>query len=159
MSDFWEAVLRLFAATVAGVVLGLNRDMHEKPVGARTLGLVALGSALATLASTNFGNLTFKEDTISRVIQGVLTGIGFIGAGVILHDTDRGRIQGLTTAATVWVAAILGVVCGLGAWLIAAIGGALTIAILVSGGLADRISRRRVAKESGEPEPPRGEED
>ena len=158
MPDFLEAVLRLLAAAVAGMVIGVNRDLHDKPIGARTLGLVALGAALATLASTNFGNLTFKEDTISRVIQGVLTGIGFIGAGVILHDPGRLRVEGLTTAATVWVAAILGIVCGLGAWLIAAIGGALVLLILVSGGLVDRLFRHLFGTQPA-PRPSAGEED
>jgi len=134
-----EAVLRLVAATIAGMVIGLNRDLAEKPMGMRTLGLVSLGSALATLATTNFGMIGFHADAISRTIQGILTGVGFIGGGVILRDIGRRTVYGLTTAATVWIAAALGIACGLGAWLIAIAGSAITLILLVLGGPFERL--------------------
>jgi putative Mg2+ transporter-C (MgtC) family protein len=134
-----EAVLRLAAATLSGMVVGLNRDLHDKPMGMRTLGLVSLGSALATLATTNFGMLGFHADAISRTIQGILTGVGFIGAGAVLRDRQRQTVQGLTTAATVWIAATLGIACGLGAWLIAIAGGGIAIILLILGGPLERL--------------------
>lgn len=106
-AELIEAALRLVVATLAGMAIGLNRDLHNKPVGMRTLGLVSLGSALALLSATSFGKLEYDQDAVSRVIQGLLTGVGFIGAGVVLHDKSRMKIHGLTTAATVWVASTL----------------------------------------------------
>ena len=80
MIGWTEVILRLAAAMVIGGVIGLDRNLHHKPTGVRTLGLVALGSAIVVL--------TVEHDSqadISRVVQGVITGVGFIGAGVILH--------------------------------------------------------------------------
>lgn len=115
-----DIVLRLGLAALTGVLLGLNRDLRGKPLGMRTLGLVALGAAAVTVAAVQFENLMFYPDPLSRVVQGVvqgvLAGISFIGAGVVLRDRQRGTVEGLTTAATVWVAAALGIACGLAAW-------------------------------------------
>jgi len=111
MIGWTEVILRLAAAMVIGGVIGLDRNLHHKPTGVRTLRLVALGSALAVL--------TVGRDSqadISRVVQGVITGVGFIGAGVILHRASAKRVHGLTTAAAIWVTAALGVLCGLGSW-------------------------------------------
>jgi putative Mg2+ transporter-C (MgtC) family protein len=73
-AELAEATLRLVVATLAGMAIGLNRDIHNKPVGMRTLGLVSLGSALALLSATSFGKLEYDQDAVSRVIQGLLTG-------------------------------------------------------------------------------------
>jgi putative Mg2+ transporter-C (MgtC) family protein len=160
--DLVEAVLRLVAATVAGMAIGLNRDLADKPMGMRTLGLVSLGSALATLATTNFGILGFHADAISRTIQGILTGVGFIGGGVILRDIGRRTVYGLTTAATVWIAAALGITCGLGAWRIAIVGGAITLILLILGGPFERLihllrtgERLAADEHDGEKAPPK----
>jgi putative Mg2+ transporter-C (MgtC) family protein len=152
--DLLEAAFRLLVATLAGMAIGLNRDLHNKPVGMRTLGLVSLGSALVLLASTRFGQLEFEQDAVSRVIQGILTGVGFIGAGVVLHDKTQIKIHGLTTAATVWVAAVLGVTAGMGAWLVTIIGSGLTLALLVFGGrLEARLERLIVGPRTNDREP------
>ena len=152
--DLLEAAFRLLVATLAGMAIGLNRDLHNKPVGMRTLGLVSLGSALVLLASTRFGQLEFEQDAVSRVIQGILTGVGFIGAGVVLHDKTQMKIHGLTTAATVWVAAVLGVTAGMGAWLVTIIGSGLTLALLVFGGrLEARLERLIVGPRTNDREP------
>jgi putative Mg2+ transporter-C (MgtC) family protein len=132
-AELAEATLRLVVATLAGMAIGLNRDIHNKPVGMRTLGLVSLGSALALLSATSFGKLEYDQDAVSRVIQGLLTGVGFIGAGVVLHDKTRMKIHGLTTAATVWVAAVLGITAGMGAWVVTIAGSAVTLFLLVIG--------------------------
>ena len=128
-----DDVLRLLVAAGTGLLIGIDRDMNDKPVGMRTLSLVALGSALVSISVIEFQNLRDHPDAISRVIQGVvagvLTGVGFIGAGVILHDAKAKTVHGLTTAATVWIAAGLGIACALGAWLLVV--AAITVTLLV----------------------------
>jgi putative Mg2+ transporter-C (MgtC) family protein len=130
-----ECLLRLGCATAIGVAIGFNRNLADKPMGMRTLALVALGAALITLATISFSNLEDHPDALSRVvqgiIQGVLTGIGFIGAGVILRDRQKQTVHGLTTAASVWVTAALGVACGLAEWTVVACGTAITIGVLI----------------------------
>jgi len=141
MSDWIDVALRLGAALAGSMLLGLNRELHDKPTGMRTLGLVGLSSAVVTLAATGMGSFT-SPDATSRVIQGVLTGIGFIGAGVILRDAPGVRVHGLTTAATVLVTATLGVVFGLGQWVLALTGLALALGVLILGGSLEQALRR-----------------
>ena len=132
-----DQMLRLLAATAAGIALGFNRELRNKPLGMRTLALVGLGSAIAVLAAVHFRDLDESPEALSRVVQGslqgVLTGIGFIGAGVVLHDTKRAKIHGLTTAATVWITATLAVACALAAWSLVLTG--LLLALLLLFGL------------------------
>ena len=110
-----EAVIRLLAATGIGGAIGLNRELTRKPAGLRTHALVALGSGLVTVTALQLGPGAggTNADAISRVIQGLIVGIGFVGGGVILHTEGR-SVSGLTTASTIWVAAGLGISCGLG---------------------------------------------
>lgn len=139
-----EICLRLGAAVLAGGLVGINREMHSKPVGVRTLGLVALGAALVTLAGSGFtGDGT--DANASRAIQGTITGIGFLGAGVIVKAEGSGRVHGLTTAAAIWVTAALGIICGLGAYRPLALGTGFLLATLMIGGVIDRAidARRR----------------
>ncbi|KFG68386.1 magnesium transporter [Microvirga sp. BSC39] len=131
--DQVEISLRLCVATIAGMIVGINRDIHNKPIGMRTLGLVSLGSALVILAGSVYEGLHFSQDAVSRVVQGILTGLGFLGAGSILRAKDGTEVQGLTTAATVWIAAGLGVTAGLGAWFITAAGTLVTLFLLTYG--------------------------
>ena len=102
------------------MAIGINRDLQNKPIGMRTLALVALGAALVAVAGIDHPGMAPHPDALSRVIQGiiqgVMAGISFIGAGVILRDAQSKTVEGLTTAATVWVAAALGIACGLAAW-------------------------------------------
>jgi putative Mg2+ transporter-C (MgtC) family protein len=140
--DQVEISLRLLVATIAGMVVGINRDIHNKPIGMRTLGLVSLGSAIVILAGSVYEGLHFSQDAVSRVVQGILTGLGFLGAGSILRAKDGTEVQGLTTAATVWIAAGLGVTAGLGAWFITLAGTAMTLFLLTYGKrLEDRLIR------------------
>src|SRR5262245_39321926 len=115
--EFTEIAARLGAAALSGAVIGLNRDLENKPIGSRTLGLVPLGAAVVTVAVVQVPGMAEHPDAMSRVvqgvIQGVMAGISFIGAGVILRDAQARTIEGLTTAATVWVTAALGIACGL----------------------------------------------
>ena len=125
-----DVVIRLLAATGIGGAIGLNRELTRKPAGLRTHALVALGSALATVSALQLGGPVEAThgDAVSRVIQGVIAGIGFLGGGVILHTEGR-NVVGLTTAATIWVAAALGVSCAVGQWRVA--GSAVLIALVV----------------------------
>lgn len=130
-----DAVFRLLAAAAVGMIIGLNRDMWGKPTGIRTLGLVSLGAALVALATTMHPLVAGHPDALSRVIQGViqgvLTGIGFLGAGVVMRDPKAMEVHGLTTAATVWVTAALGIACALASWHLVIAGLAITLVLLV----------------------------
>jgi putative Mg2+ transporter-C (MgtC) family protein len=137
--DWSEIVLRLGVATLAGGAIGLNRDLHGKPIGLRTLGLVSLATAMIVLLSSQAADATRISDATSRIIQGILTGIGFLGAGVIVRAEHHFRIRGLTSAACTWLTACIGILCGAGQWRIVAVGLAITFAVLILGG---RIERR-----------------
>jgi putative Mg2+ transporter-C (MgtC) family protein len=129
-----DGILRLIVAAIVGIAVGFNRELHGKPLGMRTLALVSLGAALASITAINFAGLDEHPDALSRVVQGVLqgvlAGIGFIGAGVVLHDRQSQTVYGLTTAASVWVTAALGIACALAAWGLVLTGVVLTLAIL-----------------------------
>jgi putative Mg2+ transporter-C (MgtC) family protein len=131
-----EVALRLFAAAMAGVILGINRDLKRKPTGMRTLALVALGAALATVATVYLADIQSDPDALSRVVQGVLqgvlTGIAFLGAGAIIRSDKAGEHPGLTTAANVFVVAAIGIACGLGEWWAAFFGFLFAFLILVA---------------------------
>ena len=105
--DIADVALRLFVAVLVGVLLGVNRDLAGKPIGMRTLALVSLAAAVVSLSTIHFQNFSDHPDALSRVvqgiIQGVMGGIGFIGAGVILRDYRAQTVENLTTAATVWL--------------------------------------------------------
>src|SRR5262245_49799208 len=131
MLEWTDILLRLGGAAGAGVILGINRDIHNKPIGTRTLGLVGLGAATAVVAAVQIPGMAEQSDAASRVIQGVMAGISFIGAGVILRDVGSQNVQGLTTAATVWAVAALGAAFGLAMWSTAAIALALALVLLV----------------------------
>lgn len=137
-----DTVLRLGSATLIGAAIGLNRDLRGKSIGVRTLGLVGLASAIAAVAVASASDHGVF-DPASRVIQGVLTGIGFLGAGVIVRGEDH--IRGLTSAASTWVTACLGLVCGLAAWPVVAVGTVLVFALLIFGRTIERAGRRLLA--------------
>lgn len=138
MLDWSDIILRLGVAALAGGALGLNRDLHGKPVGVRTLALVALATAMITALADPIGKGGFT-DAGSRVIQGVLTGIGFLGAGVIFHAERHFRVRGLTSAACVWLTACVGIMCGAGHWRIVGVSLAIAFAVLIFGGRVERV--------------------
>lgn len=119
--------LRLIVALIVGALIGLQREAKHKAAGLRTHMLVALGTALF-IVSVN--EIQFHEDALSRVIQGIITGIGFIGAGAILKLADQQRIRGLTTAAGIWLTAAGGVAAGLGQFAPALVGAILAWFVL-----------------------------
>jgi len=114
-----RVIIRLLAALVAGAIIGYQRERAGKAAGLRTHMLVSMGTAMFVLAAAENG---MQQDAISRVVQGLATGIGFLGAGAILKLESERRIRGLTTAAGIWMTAALGVAIGLGALGTAAVG-------------------------------------
>lgn len=141
---------RLLIAVLLGALIGINRDLHGKPAGLRTHSLVALGAALAVLASVRLAGSDHQADVVSRVAQGVLTGVGFLGAGVILRDPGDGRVHGLTTAAAVWVTALFGVASGAGAYREVGAGFVLVLLVLWLGGPIERLVRRVFREPTGD---------
>ena len=143
-------VLRLLIATLVGGILGSNRELHGKAAGVRTHALVSLGAAIVTVAilRQQVEGTISDPNAIGRIIQGILTGIGFLGAGVILRDAG-GHVSGLTTAATIWVCAALGIVCGLGYWNLLSVSVGLTLAVLLFGEAFERVAERIFKRKSG----------
>jgi putative Mg2+ transporter-C (MgtC) family protein len=133
---FASAVVRLLVAALLGAVVGFERERAGKAAGLRTHMLVALGAALLMLAAAESG---MTSSDLSRIIQGVITGIGFLGAGSILKSEEQREIRGLTTAAGIWLTAGVGVAAGLGRWGTAAVAVAASWIIL---GLLTRLERR-----------------
>lgn len=132
--EFVRVTFRLLAAMLLGAIVGLERESTGKPAGVRTYMLVALASALFVIVPLELG-MPLAE--VARIAQGVATGIGFIGAGAILKLRENREIQGLTTAAAIWMTAAVGMTVGLGglgigvlsvtlAWVILAIIGRIT---------------------------------
>ncbi len=122
-----RVVLRLVAALLAGGIIGLQREVSGKAAGLRTHMLVCAGTTLFVLAASGAG---MQQDAMSRVIQGLVTGIGFLGAGAILKVESSHQIKGLTTAAGIWMTAALGVAIGVGQLGTAAIGTVLAWFVL-----------------------------
>ena len=122
-----RVVVRLIAALLAGGVIGLQRETSGKAAGLRTHMLVCAGTTLFVLAAIDVG---MEQDAMSRVIQGLATGIGFLGAGAILKVESQYQIKGLTTAAGIWMTAAIGVAIGVGQLGTAAVGTALAWFVL-----------------------------
>lgn len=123
----FRVLIRLLVATLLGAVVGYERERTGKSAGLRTHMLVAVSSAMFVLAPLEAG---MSASDVSRIIQGIATGIGFIGAGAILKVTSDREIQGLTTAAGIWMTAAVGLAAGLGRLGLAAIGVAVAWIIL-----------------------------
>ena len=135
LEEVGVVTIRLVAATVLGGLLGLTREHQRKAAGLRTHMLVALGAATVVLAPRLAG---MNSGDVSRVIQGVVTGIGFLGAGTILKTNDEHQIHGLTTAASVWVTAGIGVAAGVAPLWLAVASGAVAWVVLTPLALLER---------------------
>ena len=143
-----QVIGRLALATAFGAIIGLNRELERKPAGLRTHALVALGAALITVIALHLSLPTQGDDSSapSRLLQGLLAGIGFLGGGVILRRRhDPPGISGLTTAASLWVVSGVGIGVGAGMWRTALAAVALTLVVLVAGDVVDRWLRGRGA--------------
>ncbi len=146
-SGYWlEMSLRIVLSMLAGSLIGINRDLHHKSIGLRTLGLVSLSSCLLVLTLSQYAALHGfnSSDPASRVTQGIVSGIGFLGAGVILRGPDQIHVYGLTTAAAILVVAALGIACALAAWPILVIGFVVTLFLLIVCGPIEHAIQSRI---------------
>jgi putative Mg2+ transporter-C (MgtC) family protein len=134
-----EAIVRMFAALLAGGIIGLERSYHGRAAGLRTYALVSFGSALL-VAGGQYELFSHDRDTadVTRIIQGIVTGIGFLGAGVIVKEGFS--VRGLTTAASIWVASAIGVVLGAGSYWMGATASVVTlVALTILRHIEDRL--------------------
>jgi putative Mg2+ transporter-C (MgtC) family protein len=145
MIEFVDAAQRLAMAALVGGAVGLNRNVNGKPVGVKTLALVSVGAAAFTMAGTDFVDAG-RWDAASRVIQGIATGVGFVGAGAILKNDKEENIEGLTTATSVWVTAALGCACGLGEWRIAGLATLVALVVLLLGSRVEALAQRLLGR-------------
>ncbi|MBN3926795.1 MgtC/SapB family protein [Nostoc sp. NMS4] len=133
-NDWLNISFRLCIALLIGAIIGLERQIRRKPAGLRTYILVSLGSALFTLIIMQTEGLQTSPDALSRVIQGIAAGIGFLGAGEIVRQSSQKsqqlEIHGLTSAAAIWVSSALGIAAGCGLWQLGLIGAMLTFLVL-----------------------------
>ena len=135
IADFADTLVSLFTAFVLGTLIGAERQYRQRTAGLRTNVLVAVGAA----AFVDLAMHLEGADGAVRVIAYVVSGIGFLGAGVIVHESERFRVRGLTSAACTFLAACLGIVCDAGQWKIVAVALALAFVLLTVG---RRIERR-----------------
>ena len=137
-NDWVGIVLRLSLALLVGGAIGWNRQQRHKSAGLRTHMLVSLGAALFVLVPLQ--SSAHSGDAVSRVIQGIATGVGFLGAGEILHlsrpNSVNPKVKGLTSAASIWVTAALGIISGCGWWQLAVSG---TVMALITLGLVKML--------------------
>ena len=148
-----DVIARLGMAVVCGGAIGLERDLRRMPTGLRTLALVCLGSAVAVLAAIKAGD----SDGFSRVAQGIVTGVGFLGGGVILQKGELRNIKGLTTATAIWFTAAVGLLCGLGELKIAAIATAFALAVLLADTIIDPLMSKDKDAKTAAAKTPDGE--
>jgi putative Mg2+ transporter-C (MgtC) family protein len=128
MHQLVRVTLRLSAALAIGTLIGLQRELTHKPAGLRTHMLLALGTALFVLGAAESG---MHLDSLSRIVQGLATGIGFLGGGAILKLTNEREIHGLTTAAGIWMTAAASAAAALGQIAAALIGTLLGLLVLI----------------------------
>jgi len=150
LAEQWPVIARLALAALLGAIIGLEREYRGYPAGVRTLALVCLGTALFTEMSS-----TFAGDS-GRVAAQIVTGIGFLGAGVIMREGLN--VRGVTTAATIWTAASVGIAVAQQYGLVAAFTTLLVVALLEASPLtkhvAERGARMRAAREVASPTSP-----
>ena len=136
-----DIVIRIGVATLIGALIGLERELHGISAGFRTHALVCLGATLFTIISIQFSILDPRID-LSRVASGIVTGIGFLGAGAIFFD-KRG-VHGFTTAANIWVVAALGMMIGIGEIVVSVIASGFILVVLVIGKLIEiRVLKKK----------------
>jgi putative Mg2+ transporter-C (MgtC) family protein len=139
LENMTRLVSRLLVAGVLGGALGYERELRGKDAGFRTHILICVGSALFVTIPQQAG---ISVDSMSRVIQGIITGIGFVGGGAILKLDEEHRIEGLTTAAGIWLTAAVGIAAGLGREGSALVGALLALFVIAAlGQVSRRLSR------------------
>ena len=137
---YWSIALRLALALLAGIILGLNRWLHHKSAGIRTHSLVAIGSATAIMLISDF----VKDDAqaVSRVLQGLITGLGFLGAGVIIRERSSQKVHGLTTAASIWSCAMIAAAFGGSQFILGGMALGAILLTLMIGGPLERLAAK-----------------
>jgi putative Mg2+ transporter-C (MgtC) family protein len=146
-----QLILRLGLATIITAVIGFEREIRGHPAGIRTHALVGLGSALFTIAGAYGFRNAGQADAPARVAAQVVVGIGFIGAGTILRHGSS--VHGLTTAASLWLAAAIGVSIGAGLIALTLVAAAMVLVLLVLGHFTDRYFAARRRKDGTSPPP------
>lgn len=141
IADYWEIVLRLSLATFVGTILGWEREAQNKPAGLRTHMMVSLGSAVFVIIGLQIMQTPLEADAyvqfdFLRVVEGIIGGVGFLGAGAIIHS--RGSVHGVTTAASIWLTAAIGIACGMGYYQIASTVAVLGLVVLLLFGFLER---------------------
>ena len=144
---YGEMALRLFLALSAGIILGLNRWMHHKSAGIRTHSLVAIGSATAVMSIGYLG--TTDVQALRHVLQGLITGLGFLGAGVIIREHSSQKVHGLTTAASIWSSALIAAAFGAGELALGALSLCAILITLIIGGPLERLLTRMTGVQHG----------
>lgn len=144
-----DAALRLGSAVAIGGLVGLDRGLRNKPAGLRTHALVSLGAALMTYTGIELA--TTEPGAVTRVLQGVIAGVGFLGGGVILRDAQDLRVRGLTTAASIWIVAGLGMACGAGHWRTGLLASLFTLVVLMGGHRIEQLLSSWSEAEAEEP--------
>jgi putative Mg2+ transporter-C (MgtC) family protein len=134
-------VFGIVLAVVLGAAIGLEREFSGKAAGLRTNILICLGAAVFTIISKRMAG---EGDSLTRIAAGVVTGVGFLGAGAIIQD--RGGVHGLTTAATIWFMACLGMACGAGLYELAVISTLIAVFVLIGLRLIHRSLRNYIDK-------------
>ena len=146
----WNAFIPMLAAVVLGSVVGLERELHQKAAGLRTIILICTGAALFTVVAGHFSD----PNASTRVVQGVITGVGFIGAGTIIRD--RASVHGITTAATIWLMTGVGIACGLRMYEVAI--GVTILTLIILGGL-NPLDKKIHRPQNGDKNPPQSLEE
>jgi len=137
----FEEVIRLGVSILIAAMIGWDREKKDKPAGLRTHILVALGATIVMIATLEFSEMQNSGSNVLRVdptraIAGVIGGVGFLGAGCILQS--RGSVQGVTTAASIWITAAIGICCGMGLLSLAVTSGLTALFVLIVLGLVER---------------------
>jgi putative Mg2+ transporter-C (MgtC) family protein len=133
----WHSdIIAILLSVCCGAVIGLERELKHKPAGLRTNVLICLGAAIFTIISERMAG---GQDSITRIAAQIVTGVGFLGAGAVIQD--RGGVHGLTTAATIWLVASIGMACGARLYYLALISTVLAIGVLLGLAQVDRYLR------------------
>jgi putative Mg2+ transporter-C (MgtC) family protein len=141
---FWDDAARLGAAALLGGALGLEREWKGHWAGLRTHMMVSIGCAIFIIGGANLSQGT--SDGVTRVIQGIAAGIGFLGAGTILKLDDKQEIKGLTTASSIWLAAALGTVAGLAEYALAVASAVVSLFVLGALSPVEKLFAKRQPK-------------
>ena len=152
--EFWSFVVRLLAALLLGAVVGLDREVKNKPAGINTFILVSVGAAAYTMVTIEFAAAYAERaggSDPTRLVQGLVGGIGFLGAGAIIGSRGGGHLRGIGTGALIWLSGSIGIACGLGLYVYAAVVAVLsTLTVLVTEYLQLRYGQRDALVEGDE---------